>query len=117
MHRGQLSMNRSAYEALGSPEAVELLYSRKDRRIGIRPVDPGVPHAYKPHTATKDKGRGPYIVSGAAFMTYFNIQQEQTTRYTATLEGNILSISLKEGGTPLSTRTGRANRNGAAGSV
>ena len=112
--RGQLSLNRAAFEALGSPKAVELLYSRRERRIGIRAVDPEAAHAYRPHTAPKDHGRGPWVISGAAFMTYFNIQQEQTIRYTASVEGNILSISLKDGGTLLTSRNGRASKDGTA---
>lgn len=117
MQRGLLSLNSAAFEALGSPKAVELMYSRKDKRIGVRAADPSAAHSYKPHTAAKDKGRGPYLVSGSAFLTYFNIQVEHTTRYTATMDGNILSISLKDGGTPLiSNRTGRAKPNDAAGS-
>jgi hypothetical protein len=117
-HRGQLSLNEPAYTALGSPEAVELMYSRSNRLIGIRPVDPGEPHAYKPRTATKNNGHGPHVVSGSAFMNFFGIQPDQTRRYSVTVEDGILTIDLKKPGDPLtSSQTGRAKRGrGATGS-
>jgi hypothetical protein len=92
--RGQLSINDAAYTELGSPKAVELLYSRTDRVIGLRSVDPTERHAYVPRTATKNLGHGPYVVSGAAFFSYFGIEVDQTLRYPATVEDNILRISL-----------------------
>jgi hypothetical protein len=92
--RGQLSINDAAYTELGSPKAVELLYSRTDRVIGLRSVDPAERHAYVPRTATKNIGHGPYVVSGAAFFSYFGIEVDQTRRYTATVEDDILRINL-----------------------
>ena len=103
MQRGQLSLNEAAFAELGSPKAVELMFSRADRLIGIRPVDPNEPHAYSPRTAAKNKGHGPYVISGAAFFTHFGIDVPQTTRYTVTMNDNTLVIDLKEPGIPLTT--------------
>jgi hypothetical protein len=101
MHRGQLSLNEAAYTELGSPEAVELMYSRADRVIGIRPVDPAEPHAYIPRTPAKQKGRGPYIISGAAFFSHFDIPVGPTTRHMATVKDGILTLDLKKPGIPV----------------
>ena len=106
MHRGQLSLNDAAFAGLGSPEAVELMYSSSDRLIGIRPVDPAEPHAYVPRTAAKNKGRGPHIISGAAFFSHFDVKVEQTTRYMATIEGGVLIVDLKTPGTPVAAGQG-----------
>ncbi|MEQ1603472.1 MAG: hypothetical protein ABL999_01235 [Pyrinomonadaceae bacterium] len=38
--KGQIFINRHAVEALGSPQAVELLFSKPTTRIGIRRVAP-----------------------------------------------------------------------------
>jgi len=102
MQRGQLSINDAAFELLGSPKAIELMYSRSDRIVGLRPVDPSEPHAYVPRTrSAKYRGHGPYIVSGAAFFNYFGIEVKQTERYTATLQDGVLTIDLKKPGVPL----------------
>jgi hypothetical protein len=44
--RGTMSFNKAAHVAMGSPEAVELLYDRAQKVIGIRPVAPELEHAY-----------------------------------------------------------------------
>jgi len=107
MQRGQLSLNEAAFVDLGSPKAVELMYSRADRLIGIRAVDPAEPHAYIPRTAAKNKGHGPYIVSGAAFFSHFGISLDRTTRYKATMQDDILTVDLKTPGVPLTTGESR----------
>lgn len=103
MHRGQLSINDAAFVELGSPMAVELMYSRPDRLIGIRAVDPAEPHAYVPRTATKNQGHGPYIVSGAAFFSHFGIDVPHTTRHAVTVEDGVLLIDLKKPGVTITT--------------
>jgi hypothetical protein len=103
MQRGQMSLNEAAYTELGSPEAVELLFSRTNRKIGIRAADPAKPHAYIPRTPAKQKGRGPYIISGAAFFSHFGITVGQTTRYMVTVQDGILTIDLKEADIPVMT--------------
>jgi hypothetical protein len=107
MHRGQLSLNDAAFAELGSPKAVELMFSRANRLIGIRPVDPNEPHAYIPRTPAKQKGRGPYIISGAAFLTHFGIAVPETTRYMVALEGDTLIIDLKQSGIPVTSSQSR----------
>ena len=97
MQRGQLSINDAAFALLGSPGAVELMYSRANRIVGLRPVDPSEPHAYVPRTrSAKNRGHGPYVVSGAAFFSYFGIEVKQTARYAATMQNGVLTIDLKE---------------------
>jgi len=41
-----LLLNRFAFEAIGWPGAVTLLYDAQDRTIGLREVDPAVPNAF-----------------------------------------------------------------------
>lgn len=38
--RGQLMLNAPAFNALGQPTAVELLFDREEQTIGMRQVDP-----------------------------------------------------------------------------
>jgi len=103
--RGQLSLNDAAFEELGSPKAIELLYSRADRVVGIRPVDPSEPHAYVPRTrAAKNRGHGPYLIPGIAFFNYYGIEVEQATRYAATVRDGILTFDLNNPDVPKEQR-------------
>jgi len=58
---------------------------------------------------------GPYIVSGAAFFSYFGIDVEQTTRYMATVEDGVLTIDLKKPGVPLGSSENSTASRGKAG--
>lgn len=93
--KGILSMNREAYEAMGSPETVELLYDRDERIMGFRPVDPNVPHAYR---ARKQGASSSYLVAGQAFTHYYEIATDTARRYPATAIDGILVVDLKEPG-------------------
>src|ERR687891_800357 len=44
--RGALSFNTAAYEALGSPKHVVLLYDRENKLVAIRKASTATPHAY-----------------------------------------------------------------------
>lgn len=67
---GTFYMNATAFAELGSPAAVEMLFDAGRRRIGLRPIAPMAPHAFKivPHT----KG-GYYRLSAAAFCHHHGI--------------------------------------------
>ena len=67
---GTFYLNTPAFVEMGSPAAVELLFDAGRRRIGLRPVTPMLPHAFKivPHT----KG-GYQRLSAAAFCHHHEI--------------------------------------------
>lgn len=114
--RGTMSFNKAAHVALGSPEAVELLYDKANDVIGIRAIDPSVDHAY-PMRPQANKEEGPYIVSGSAFTKYYGIKTEEARRYSADIEDGVLIIDLRsEGQVVTSNRSGsaRMNEDGAA---
>jgi len=93
--RGTMSLNGAAYEALGEPAALELLYDDTERLVGFRPVDPSTPHAYAP----RRQGRAAnYIVSGSAFTKYFDIETDVARRYPAQLVDGVLVVDLKQPG-------------------
>jgi len=88
-------MNAPAHAALGSPEAVELLFDREDRRIGIRAVDPSTEHAY----LVRPLGRSSsWLVSGRAFTVYYGIPTEVAHRWVARMDEGMLIVDLKEPG-------------------
>jgi hypothetical protein len=93
-----MTINRSAYELLGSPEAVELLYSRQNRVIGIRAVSKKEPYAF-PLRAQGRKRHEPsnYLVAVQAFTKHYEIDTSVATRYPAEMQDDILTIPLDRG--------------------
>ena len=67
---GTFYLNAQAFVELGSPAAVELLFDRGRRRIGLRPVPHTLPHAFKivPHTSG-----GYHRLSASAFCHHHGI--------------------------------------------
>lgn len=91
--RGTCSANRAAFEALGSPEGIKLLYDKKRRVIGIRPADPKERNAY---AMRKQPASDSYLFSGTAFANHNGIPIGETRRYQAHVHGEILTVDLKE---------------------
>jgi hypothetical protein len=89
--KGVIALNSAAYEALGSPEAVELLYAPQAKTIGVRKADPSLAHAYKPR---QQKGGHMRSVAAQAFLRHYDIQVNSTRRYPARMMGDILAFDL-----------------------
>jgi hypothetical protein len=114
--RGSLSLNASAYLAMGSPKAVHLLYDRVERVIGIRPADPDDPDSYPPRTLPKRGETGPHVVTAAAFTSHYEIDTTPR-RYRAFFKDGILCIDLKQPEGTEDIRDGSVNQaNGATSS-
>ncbi len=91
--KGLMSLNRAAFQALGSPTAVTLLYHPERRVIGLRPADPSSPRAYP----VRIQGSGStYIVAGAAFTQFHGIPTNVARRYSAKLVGDVLTLDLTQ---------------------
>ena len=89
--RGVLALNRAAYEALGEPVAVELLYDRGRQLVGVRPVDPKAAHAYR---VRKQPDSATYLVAAKSFMQFYGIPNDQARRYEAALLDGVLIADL-----------------------
>ncbi len=116
--RGSMSFNRSAHAALGSPEAVELLYDPDEKIIGVRAVEATVEHAYpiRPTGGGKGADAGSFMVSGRAFTQYYAIDTEVSRRYPATMADDVLCIDLRGQATEVtSNRNGRRTATAEAG--
>lgn len=94
---GNISLNRAAYEALGQPDAVELLYDRDARIIGLRPVPREVPHAFPLQSRGSVR-----VVAGRAFAQHFRIDASVSTRRPAYVEDGVLCIDLRRPGQEVS---------------
>jgi hypothetical protein len=103
--RGNMSLNGPAYEELGEPETVELLYSERRNAIGIRPAsDPAADYVYRLRRAA---GKSTYVLSLLAFAQYYGIPIKTTTsrRYAAEAQNGMLVVDLNQ--TPLEIESPR----------
>jgi hypothetical protein len=97
--RGPISLNQAAFEQLGRPEAVELLYARTERVIGLKPTSPKQPYAF-PVRPQGSRGRtGNYTVAGQAFTKNYGIDTSIARRYAAEMQHDgTLLVDLKNSG-------------------
>lgn len=102
--RGTLSLNAAAYESLEAPEAVELLYDRSERLIGMRKANPSTDHAY----AVRPLGKGGrnWLISGRSFSAYYGIPTESARRWSARVDEGMLIVDLKQPGTQVTGARG-----------
>ena len=101
--RSVMALNLAAYEALGSPSAVEYLFDRELNMIGIRPADPNASNAYR----VKKSGHT-YRASALAFTTHYSIDTPEGRRRAATVQDGVLCIDLNQPGQKItSNRTGK----------
>ena len=93
-----MTINRVAYEMLGGPEAVELLYSKENRVIGVRQVSPKEPYAF-PLRGQGRRGQEPsnYLVAIQAFTKHYGIDTSVAMRYPVEMQKGILTIPLDRG--------------------
>jgi hypothetical protein len=80
-----LALNREAWEALGEPDRVVLLYDRRRKAVGVRPAPPEDPDAY-----AVGRPRGAFVVSARAFVRHYGITAEAARRYDAAVEDGVL---------------------------
>jgi hypothetical protein len=109
--RGAVSLNLSAYTALGSPDSVELLFDAALQIVGLRPVDPKADSAYRVRPGSGVGG--PFLVSAATFLRFHDIAVEASTRWPAALDGDVLCVDLTAPGVPVTSNranTGRSAR-------
>ena len=111
--RGILSVNLSAYAALGSPAAVELLFDRTDSIIGLLPADH---HAHRAHIVrmTRPASNVPYLITAVAFVRYYEIVVLQTHRWIPYLDDGVLCIDIAALRSPVETPPSTTSRTSVA---
>lgn len=103
--KGPISINRIAYRAMGEPSYVELLYDPDEQIVGFRPLKELLPHAYP----VRVQGKGStFLIAGHAFLKFYDIPNEVSTRYVAEMFDDVLGVDLKKKGIEVTgNRTGR----------
>ncbi|PLS85255.1 MAG: hypothetical protein CYG60_13610 [Actinobacteria bacterium] len=79
---GLLSINTMAYQKIGSPEAVEVLYNKAERKIALRPAPMDSPRAFPVRKqGGRENIRPSNLVSLTAFCNYHGIETNSARRY------------------------------------
>jgi hypothetical protein len=93
-HKGVLLLNRRAFELLGEPPAVVLMYDKVNSVIGIQSAYPKLPEAFPV------KSRAGYVweIRAAPFCRHHRISLDRTMRFPdADLDSdNVLTLKLRD---------------------
>jgi hypothetical protein len=92
--KGVISLNRAAFEALGGPEFVELLFDPEARLVALRQGDSSVEHAYQVRAPVKNHAT--WLISCGAFLSYYEIENSKSVRRAARMDGDLLIIDLND---------------------
>jgi len=92
---GGMNLSRNAYEALGKPSHVVMLWDADTETIGLRPVPPRTLNAFQLY----DSGRsGAYRFHALRFVEKHKIKLDFTVRFpTARIEDGVLILELNQG--------------------
>lgn len=73
-----IMLNEKAYEALGSPAAVEFMFEENRKAIGLKPIDPRRENAFpiKPKKGSRHR-----VIRAAAFCTHVGIKVDRTVLF------------------------------------
>jgi hypothetical protein len=93
--KGVIAFSRGAYESLGGPAAIELLYDAERQVAGFRSIELGAEHAYPVRVNGKKTS---HMVSGILFTRHYGIPTEVARRWPAYLDGAVLCIDLSQPG-------------------
>jgi hypothetical protein len=93
--RGVISFSAEAYDLLGQPEAVTLLYDKGDRIIGFKPAAKNARNAY----TIRLTGHSTRALSAKRFCDYIDVQLDGARRWPLTMEDGIGCADLKQPGT------------------
>lgn len=93
--KGTISLNKAAFKELHEPDAVELLFNRGERIIGLRPIDAKAPHSFPVRSQVR---AGNYLVAGRAFTVHYGIDTGTARRYLARFRNGMLIVDLREQG-------------------
>jgi hypothetical protein len=88
---GSVTINAAAYELLGRPNFVELLYAREQRTLGLRPCAPTVAHA---RIVRRDKDNKRTFVSARPLLKFYGMEGARAANGPARQYGDVLAVQL-----------------------
>ncbi len=93
--RSLFAVNQLGYEALNKAEAIELMFDKVNKLIGMRPCPPEQKNAFKLRQQGKSNS---YYVRARAFCAYYNIKVNQTVVFDEPEvdEDGVLTLDLNK---------------------
>lgn len=88
---GLFSLNKAAFEGMGTPERVELFYNPETKVIAFAPTDANNINAYPPRQQGVQQN---WYVAGQKFTKFHDIDTTVARRYAAKIEQGILFLDL-----------------------
>ncbi len=95
---GAIALNFLAFRVIGNPEAVQLLFDRAGKQIGIKPCHAEDEHAFKVYSPGRN-GRADKSASihARGFLRYYKIAYEDgARRFKARYEDGMLIVDARE---------------------
>jgi hypothetical protein len=96
--RGMISLNRAAFNLIGAPSAVQLLWDEERRVIGLRAAAIDSPNAYPARPQSSKAGKGPVLIAGSLFTRFIGLDTSDAHRWVPAIEDEILCIDLSTPG-------------------
>ncbi len=94
--RGNFSLNRAAFKALGEPKAVKMLFNRSKRQIGFRPT---TPDDFRSVPVRKQGQSDSYMIAGLTFCKEYDIDTTTARRYEVEVQQGVLIVDLNASST------------------
>lgn len=91
--RGEIYLNRIAWEALGEPEAVKLMFDFRRAVIGIQKVDPWIENTFPVYAPKNSPGR---IIRANPFAVHHQIKPSRTVIFNkAYMDEGVLTLPIR----------------------
>ncbi len=90
--KGPFSFNMAAYELMGKPEAVRLLFDEEEQLVGFRPAETSHPRAFP---MRQQQNGVTFMVAGQAFTRHHGIDTSVARRYAVRMQDDLLILDLK----------------------
>jgi hypothetical protein len=91
--RGAISFNHAAFVGMGEPKAVELLYDKETKAIGVRASTEEARHAYPVRSQGNSKS---YLIGAVAFTQYYDIKPESTIAFDPLVEDGVMVLEFSK---------------------
>ena len=106
---GAFSMNERAFELLGHPDQIELLFNAEGEQVGFHAASEDSPYGYPIREQPNSKN---FQTAGRGFCRHHGIQTGQARRFAAELHDDVLVIGLER---PEHVLAGRRGTQGGGG--
>ncbi len=91
--KGNVHLSRRAFEALGSPSHVVMLWEEDTDTIGLRSVPPRTINAFRVYNSHRS---GAWRIHALRFMVKHDLQLDYSVRFpTAIMENGVLLLELR----------------------